>query len=136
MSASGAASGSLAQGRVVGVRVTGIGPAFVRRARLFDHALCLDHRAVRHRLWCRKLRRDRAALRVLRDCTAHWAFQFCDRSFEEPYNIRLHQTAAPMGLGMTTIKKIGVAVLVIGSVVGCLLLWLFWYYRPTIEYAY
>jgi hypothetical protein len=37
---------------------------------------------------------------------------------------------------MTTMKKIAVAILVIGSVVGCLLLWLFWYYRPTIEYTY
>jgi hypothetical protein len=55
---------------------------------------------------------------------------------EEPHNIRLHQTAPRRGFGMTTMKKIGVAVLVIGSVVGCLLLWLFWYYRPTIEYAY
>ena len=37
---------------------------------------------------------------------------------------------------MKTVKKIAVATLVIGSVVGSLLLWLFWYYRPTIEHAY
>jgi hypothetical protein len=37
---------------------------------------------------------------------------------------------------MTTMKKIAVAILVIGSVVACVVLWLFWYYRPTIEYAY
>jgi hypothetical protein len=37
---------------------------------------------------------------------------------------------------MTTVKKIAVTILVIGSVVGSLLIWLFWYYRPTIERAY
>jgi hypothetical protein len=37
---------------------------------------------------------------------------------------------------MKTVKKIAVAILVIGSAVGCLLLWLFWYYRPTIEHTY
>jgi hypothetical protein len=54
---------------------------------------------------------------------------------EQPYNIRLHQTA-PREARMTRMKKIAVTILVIGSVVGCLLLWLFWYYRPTIEHAY
>ena len=37
---------------------------------------------------------------------------------------------------MTRMKKIRAIILVIGGVVGCLLLWLLWYYRPTIEYAY
>jgi len=49
------------------------------------------------------------------------------------------QPAAPDGPSearMTRMKKIAVAILVIGSVAGCLLLWLFWYYRPTLEYAY
>jgi hypothetical protein len=37
---------------------------------------------------------------------------------------------------MTTLKTIGVAMLVIAGVAAALLLWLLWYYRPTLEYAY
>jgi hypothetical protein len=38
---------------------------------------------------------------------------------------------------MQTVKKrILVAMMVIVVVATCLLLWLIWYYRPTIEYAY
>jgi hypothetical protein len=37
---------------------------------------------------------------------------------------------------MTIMKKIGLAILVTVGVAGCLVLWLLWYYRPTIEYAY
>jgi hypothetical protein len=35
-----------------------------------------------------------------------------------------------------TLKKIGLAILVIVGILACLLLWLLWYYRPTIEFAY
>ena len=64
------------------------------------------------------------------------AFRFGERSFEEPYNIRLHQTAPRGSLAMTIMKKIRLAILVIAGVAGCLLVWLLWYYRPTIEYSY
>ena len=37
---------------------------------------------------------------------------------------------------MTIMKKVWVAILVIVGVIACVVLWLLWYYRPTIEFAY
>ena len=34
------------------------------------------------------------------------------------------------------IKNILVAIMVIVGVAACLLFWLIWYYRPTLDYAY
>jgi hypothetical protein len=36
---------------------------------------------------------------------------------------------------MSVLKKAGLAILVIIGVVVCLVIWAFWYYRPTFEYV-